>query len=73
MAHLRAIAKREADLDVKDNLVVLCANHHKMLDFGPIEIEYDAAADELLLHEDGRTSALVNKHIGPGRPKIRLS
>jgi hypothetical protein len=72
VAHLRAISKREANLDVKDNLVVLCANHHRMLDFGPIEIKYDAAADELLLHEDGRATVLVNEHIGPGRPRGRL-
>lgn len=67
-AHLRAIANREADLDTKDNLVVLCANHHRMLDYGAIEIEYDAKADELLLRENGKTTKLANKHIGPGRP-----
>lgn len=69
VAHLRRISLLESDLDTKDNLVVLCPNHHKMLDLGPIEIEYDASADKLLLHEDGRTTELVNKHIGPGRPK----
>ncbi|MDX6609704.1 MAG: hypothetical protein QOF85_1629 [Solirubrobacterales bacterium] len=69
VAHLRAIAGREANLDVKDNLVVLCPNHHKMLDYGAIEIEYDPAADELLLHEAGATTEMVNEHIGPGRPK----
>ena len=68
VAHLRAISNREADLDTKDNLVVLCANHHRMLDYGTIEIEYDATADDLLLRENGRTSRLVNDHIGPGRP-----
>ncbi len=68
-AHLRRISLGEADLDVKDNLLVLCANHHRMLDFGAIEIEYDAAADELLLRRDGKVEKLTNKHIGVGRPK----
>jgi hypothetical protein len=68
VAHLRAISHLEADLDTKDNLIVLCANHHRMLDFGKIEIEYDGSADQLLLHENGKTTTLVNKHIGPGRP-----
>jgi hypothetical protein len=72
VAHLRPISLLEAGLDTKDNLLVLCPNHHRMLDHGPIEIEYDAAADKLLLHEDGRTSELVNKHIGPGRPRPKV-
>jgi len=71
VAHLRAVASREADLDTKDNLLVLCANHHRMLDYGAIQIEYDAAADKLLLRKNGRAKAILNKHIGPGRPAVR--
>jgi hypothetical protein len=71
VAHLRPISRLEPGLDAKDNLVVLCPNHHKMLDFGPIEIEYDVPSDKLLLHEDGRTVELENRHIGPGRPTVR--
>jgi hypothetical protein len=69
VAHLRPISLLEPGIDTKDNLVVLCPNHHKLLDLGPIEIEYDSAADKLLLHEDGSTRELVNKHIGPSRPR----
>lgn len=72
VAHLRPISLLEPGLDAKDNLVVLCANHHRMLDLGPIEIEYDPLADELLLREGGRTRKLLNKHIGPGRPKGKV-
>lgn len=68
-AHLRRISLREADLDIGDNIVVLCPNHHKMLDYGAMEIEYDAAAGELLWHCDGTTEVLENKHIGPDRSK----
>jgi len=69
VAHLRPIALREANLDTKDNLFVLCPNHHKMLDFGRLEIEYDRAADRLLFRENGRAGKMTNKHVGPGRPK----
>lgn len=68
VAHLRAISHGEADLDVKDNLAVLCPNHHKMLDYGAIEIEYDEGKDRLLMRKDGRVKSLPNLHLGPGRP-----
>lgn len=71
VAHLRPVSLLEPGLDAKDNLVVLCPNHHKMLDYGSLEIEYDITADKLLLHEGGHTVELLNKHIGPGRPRSR--
>jgi HNH endonuclease len=33
-AHLLPISLRKANLDIRDNLVILCPNHHKMLDYG---------------------------------------
>jgi hypothetical protein len=63
-AHIRRISLREADLDVKDNLLVLCPNHHKMLDFGPLEIRYDERRGRLIREEDGKVRRIVNKHVG---------
>ena len=68
VAHLRPISETEKNLDVKDNVVVLCPNHHKMLDHGPLEINYDASADRLAALVNGETTSITNKHVGPGRP-----
>ena len=65
-AHIRRISLRKADLDVKDNLLVLCPNHHKMLDHGPLEIRFDPASGRLIREEDGKAKRIVNKHVGKG-------
>lgn len=38
VAHIAPIHLAEIGMDKPSNLVVLCANHHKMLDFGNLEI-----------------------------------
>jgi hypothetical protein len=48
VAHVRAIATRQIGVDALSNMVVLCPNHHKMLDFGRIEF----AKNFTLLIED---------------------
>ncbi|HEX6454887.1 MAG TPA: HNH endonuclease, partial [Solirubrobacterales bacterium] len=63
-AHLDRISLREADLDVKDNIVILCPNHHKMLDHGPLLIEFDPATKELFAVIAGHREEMTNKHIG---------
>lgn len=46
-AHVRPLRGREAGLDAAANILILCANHHKMLDYGsmhrvsPTEVEID--------------------------------
>ena len=65
-AHLTPISKREPNLDVKDNLVILCANHHKMLDRGGLEITYESS--ELTAQIDGKPTSIENKHIGLQTP-----
>lgn len=46
-AHVRPLHSRQAGLDVPENILILCANHHKMLDYGAmrvvsqIEVEID--------------------------------
>lgn len=61
-AHLKPMALREADIDVKDNLFVLCANHHKMLDYGSLRIRWNAAG-KLVGVVDGKSKRLTNKHV----------
>jgi hypothetical protein len=61
-AHLKPIARREANIDVKDNLFVLCANHHKMLDYGYMRIRWNAAGN-LVAVIDGKSKRLTNKHV----------
>jgi HNH endonuclease len=61
-AHLKPMARREANIDVKDNLFVLCPNHHKMLDYGGLRIEFDATGT--LVGVIGKEAEpLTNKHI----------
>lgn len=63
-AHLKPMARREANIDVKDNLFVLCPNHHKMLDYGGLRIEFDSKG--VLVGVIGkRAKPLTNKHIAP--------
>lgn len=46
-AHVLPLHKRSNDLDVKENILILCSNHHKMLDRGamvmvsPAEVQLD--------------------------------
>lgn len=64
-AHLQPMARREANIDVKDNLFILCPNHHKMLDYGSLRIEWDAQG-KLVGVEGGKATPMTNKHVdGP--------
>jgi len=63
-AHIRPISLREADLDIRDNLVVLCPNHHKMLDLGAMSIEFDPAKKKLYAVIDGQREQMENRHLG---------
>jgi hypothetical protein len=61
-AHLEPMARREANIDVKDNLFILCPNHHKMLDYGGLRIEFDATGTLIgIVGEEAKP--LTNKHI----------
>jgi hypothetical protein len=62
-AHLRPISLREADLDIRDNLVVLCPNHHKMLDYGAMSIGFDPVKKKLFAVVDGRRRKIKNLHV----------
>ena len=66
-AHLRPMALREANIDVKDNLFILCPNHHKMLDYGGLRIEFDATGT-LVGIVGGEARPLTNKHVKPAGP-----
>lgn len=52
-AHVRPLHGREADLDTPENILILCPNHHKMLDYGamvvvsPTEVEIDGKKSRL--------------------------
>ncbi|MGN6201568.1 MAG: HNH endonuclease [Solirubrobacterales bacterium] len=61
-AHLKPMALREANIDVKDNLFVLCANHHKMLDYGALRLEWNRAGN-LVGVIGGKSRRLTNKHV----------
>ena len=37
-AHIKAISTREIGVDVASNILVLCPNHHKMLDYGVVKV-----------------------------------
>jgi len=63
-AHLRPISLLEANLDVKDNLVVLCPNHHKMLDYGAMSIDFDPAKKKLYAVIDSSREEIENRHVG---------
>lgn len=53
-AHVRPLHGREADLDTPENILILCPNHHKMLDYGamvvvsPAEVDIDGRRFRLL-------------------------
>lgn len=66
-AHLKPMARREANIDAKDNIFILCANHHKMLDYGPLRIERDAAGN-LVGIVGTEVTPLVNKHVAAKPP-----
>ena len=38
VAHIKPLNSLEIGIDKPSNLIVLCPNHHKMLDFGSIKI-----------------------------------
>jgi hypothetical protein len=63
-AHIRPISLREADLDVKDNLVVLCPNHHKMLDYEAMRIDFDPSTRTLDAVIGSEATKMKNKHVG---------
>lgn len=62
-AHLRPISLREADLDVRDNLVILCPNHHKMLDHGAMSIEFDPVKKNLFAVIGSHREEIENRHV----------
>lgn len=61
-AHLKPMARREANIDVKDNLFILCPNHHKMLDYGSLRFKWNTAGSLVGLF-DGKSKRLTNKHV----------
>ncbi len=61
-AHLKPMARREANIDVKDNLFILCPNHHKMLDYGSLRIEWDPRG-VLVGVVAGKATPMTNKHV----------
>jgi len=63
-AHLKPMARREANIDVKDNIFILCPNHHKMLDYGDLRIELDSKR-HLMGIAGGKAKRMTNKHIDP--------
>lgn len=64
VAHLRRIADRLAGIDSPENLVVLCANCHRMLDYGSLEIYWDDRAQAAMSRLDDAASPLaLNDHI----------
>lgn len=63
-AHIKPISLREANLDVRDNLVILCPNHHKMLDHGAMSIEFDPKTKALIAEVGGRRQRIRNRHVG---------
>ena len=66
-AHLARVSLRLADLDVVQNMVILCADHHKMLDHGHMRIEWDLTDGKLMARrtENGDVP-MANKHLGIG-------
>lgn len=61
-AHLKPMARREANIDVGDNLFILCPNHHKMLDYGGLRVEFDATGTLLgIIGKEAKP--MTNKHI----------
>ena len=37
-AHIKPLRGRKRGLDLPENILILCANHHKMLDYGPMKV-----------------------------------
>lgn len=37
-AHIKPLSGRKRGLDLPDNILILCANHHKMLDYGAMRV-----------------------------------
>jgi hypothetical protein len=62
-AHINRIADRLPGIDSPDNIVVLCANCHRLLDYGTLEIAWDDSAGALVSRLDGETAVMVNKHV----------
>jgi hypothetical protein len=64
VAHLRRIADRLPGIDSPDNLVVLCANCHRMLDYGSLNIYWDDLNQTAMASLDGALAPLaLNHHI----------
>jgi len=38
-AHIKPLSSREAGIDRPENIIILCPNHHKMLDYGVLDID----------------------------------
>lgn len=53
-AHIKPLSGRKPGLDLPDNILILCANHHKMLDYGAMkvitltEVEIDGARHRIM-------------------------
>jgi|SRR6266540_2459020 len=63
-AHINRIADRLPGIDSPENIVVLCANCHRMLDYGGLEIYWDESSAAAVAALDGTVTPLgFNKHI----------
>lgn len=61
------MALRLPDLDVVQNMVVLCADHHKMLDHGFMRIEWDTGSGKLIARDTDKGDVeMTNKHLAGG-------
>jgi predicted HNH restriction endonuclease len=63
-AHLVRLSVGLANLDVVQNMVVLCPNHHKMLDHGKMRIEWDHFRGLVARGLGAPDIEMTNKHIG---------
>ena len=63
-AHITRLAGRLAGIDSPDNIVIVCANCHRMLDYGMLEVRWDENANAAVGVLDGLVTPLaLNKHI----------
>ena len=45
-AHIKPLSSREVGIDRPENIIILCPNHHKMLDYGAINIDHNGKVIE---------------------------
>ena len=68
--HVRPLGGGHAGLDIESNMLVLCPNHHAMMDYGVIAIHPESLAivsiDDRVLHSGRRLE--VTKH--PVKPEF---